>query len=73
MVIAIFAFAISRGDHTITISILYIIGVALLLWGCIALAKRKGYSWQTGLLGVLGCVGLVILVLLKDKSEEGFR
>lgn len=68
--IGLLPYVLTSGENTIIISTVFVIGVALLLWGCIALALLKGYSWPTGLLGALGCLGLTILLVLKDKSDD---
>ncbi|MFA4934147.1 MAG: hypothetical protein WC574_06955 [Candidatus Omnitrophota bacterium] len=45
-------------------------GYFLLLFGCRALAKAKGYSGTMGLLvGLLSVLGLLILLLMKDKNK----
>lgn len=47
-----------------------ILAFFLMLFGCRALAKAKGYNGIVGLLlGFLTILGLLILVLLKDKNK----
>lgn len=47
-----------------------LVGYFLLLFGCRALAKAKGYSGAMGLLvGLLSVLGLLILLLMKDKTK----
>lgn len=44
-----------------------VFGNAIGCWGCIQLARAKGYAWYVGLVGIFSCVGLAILTVLKDK------
>ena len=44
-------------------------GGALLLAGCIFLARAKGRSWAAGLLGLLSVIGVAILWFLPDRWQ----
>ncbi|MBA7563999.1 hypothetical protein ES708_05661 [subsurface metagenome] len=49
---------------------LWVIGVALLLWGCWNWTKFKGRSGWWMLWGLLAPIGLIALAVLKDKYVE---
>lgn len=44
-------------------------GYAVSVFGCIGLAKERGYSPIVGLIGLLSCIGLVILLVLPDNRS----
>jgi hypothetical protein len=46
-----------------------LIGVGLIVWGCMGYAKGKGYSQYWGLLGVLWILGFIILALFPDRAK----
>lgn len=50
-------------------NVLFIIGFALFIFGCVNYAKGKGYNWAFGLLGLLNLIGLIILVIMPDKNK----
>lgn len=49
--------------------IIFLIGVAVFVWGCMNYAKGKGHSPWLGVLGLLSVIGLIILVLLPDRHK----
>lgn len=50
-------------------SLMSIGGLAAFIWGCMAIAKGKGYSPWIGLVGFLWILGVVPLLLLPDKHR----
>jgi hypothetical protein len=50
---------------------LSLVGVALIIWGCVGYAKGKGHSGYWGALGLLWILGFIILALFPDKHKEG--
>lgn len=53
--------------------IFLVIGYVLLLLGCWALAKGKGYHSAWGLLGILNIGGPIILAFFRDKTKEDLQ
>lgn len=47
---------------------LFLAGVGVMTWGCLAYAQGKCYPAVYGLLGLLSFLGMLILVLLPDKD-----
>ena len=39
------------------------------IWGCVELAKAKGYHPAWGALGILTLLGLLILIILPNKNK----
>jgi hypothetical protein len=39
------------------------------IWGCVELAKAKGYHPIWGMLGILQLIGLIILIVLPNKNK----
>jgi hypothetical protein len=49
--------------------VVYLIGIALCVWGCVHWCQAKGHWGILGLLGILSCVGFMIILSLPDKYE----
>jgi hypothetical protein len=49
--------------------VLQISSYAIFIWGCVELAKAKGYHPLWGALGILNLIGLLILILLPNKNK----
>lgn len=50
--------------------IVFFIGLALAVVGCIFWAKTKGRDWAFGFWGILAPIGFLGVSLLKDKSTK---
>ena len=51
--------------------VLFIVGVGIYIWGCLALAKAKGYSSAIVLTVVLGVLfPAIVLLALDDKNKN---
>lgn len=46
-----------------------VVGIGLWTWGCVNLAKSKGYPRWLGWLGLLYCVGFIVIVLLPNRVD----
>lgn len=66
-------FLINTGDKSIVVKISGLVGLALFLLGCWALAKSKGYHWGWGLLGLLHIGGPIILAFFRDKTKADLQ
>lgn len=53
--------------------IFMVVGYVLLLLGCWALAKSKGYNSAWGFLGILNIGGPIILAFFRDKTKEDLQ
>jgi hypothetical protein len=49
--------------------VIFALGFAAFIWGCVQYAKGKGHSGYWGALGVLWIVGLLVLVFLPDRHK----
>lgn len=65
-----FIFDLAAYDDT---RVFMLIGYMLLLLGCWALAKSKGYNSAWGLLGILNIGGPIILAFFRDKTKEDLQ
>ena len=49
-------------------ALLISLGAAVVVWGCIRLARAKGHAWYLGFLGILSFVGVAIVhFALRDR------
>jgi hypothetical protein len=48
-----------------------LVGIILIIYGCVMYAKGKGYTGWLGLLGLLHLIGLIILAVMPDKHKKG--
>ena len=62
--------ALTGPESLIQAFFLWIVFVALwavFVWGCIDLARSRGYGWQMGLLGFGWILGYVVLYYMRDR------
>jgi hypothetical protein len=51
-------------------ALIFLLGMALFIWGLCMYAKGKGRHWAWGFFGVFNIVGLIILFFLKALPAE---
>ena len=50
--------------------LLFFIGLAFFIWGCMSYSQGKGHHRAWGLLGLLSILGLIALFFFTDKYKE---
>lgn len=48
----------------------FLVGLALLIVGCMYFAQAKGYPRELGLLGLLSVLGVIALIYMPDKEKD---
>lgn len=49
--------------------VVFTLGFAAFIWGCVQYAKGKGHSGYWGAFGLLWIVGLLVLLFLPDRHK----
>ena len=72
IILQLAGFALSSvGETGAVVGLLFIlIGLPVLMWGCMNYAEGKGHSKWVGLVGLAGCIGIIILIVLPDQHKE---
>ncbi len=47
---------------------LSLVGLVIMIWGCMQMCVEKGYSKWLALLGIFSCLGLLVLLVIPPKS-----
>ena len=50
--------------------VVFTLGFAAFIWGCVQYAKGKGHSGYWGALGALWILGLLVLLFLPDRHKS---
>ena len=51
----------------------WLVGVGLIVWGCMSYAEAKGHSKSLGWFGILSCLGVIALFCLPDRCKGGWK
>jgi 4-amino-4-deoxy-L-arabinose transferase-like glycosyltransferase len=50
--------------------VVFVLGTAIMVWGCTRYAFAKGYPRWLGVLGLLSCLGPIVLYFLPKRPKE---